>query len=115
MKSGRLRTFITAGLASAAMLGVGASPAFAVDGTVTGAVSKLDMTEATNLAFRVYLSGSPAMCGNANTWAYVEVSDTNYQGYVSFVMSAWMANKTLTIYSNRDASGYCQIIYITAQ
>ncbi len=36
----------------------------------------------------VYLSPAVSMCGNSNTWAYLDTTDTNYSTSVATVMMA---------------------------
>lgn len=90
-----------------------ASPAaLAWDGSVSGRIAQADVTSAGNLAFRVVLESSPAMCGNANAWAYVDTTDANYNAYVAVLLAAKAQNVLIHVYSNRDAQGYCKIGYV---
>lgn len=86
-------------------------PAMAWDGTVAGTISSIDVTGGTNQDFRVYF-GSQAVCGNATTWAYLNATDPNYATYVATVLMAKALGATVTVYTNRDAAGYCHIGYL---
>ena len=87
--------------------------AYSADGTVTGYIDRIDDTGGTNYAFRIRLEGDPPMCGNANKWAYVNESDSNYQTYVSTLLAAKMAGAQVNILSDQATSGYCNIIYMS--
>jgi hypothetical protein len=97
-----------------ALIGIGAvSSAWAWDGVVSGAtVTAIDVTDGTNLGFRIYLPATA--CGNAYNWAYLNTADSNYAVYVSVLLLAKTMGSTVTVYSNRDASGYCHIGYLGA-
>jgi len=86
------------------------------DGRVSGKVGNIDVTSGSNYGFRVTLVNGPALCGNDNKWAYLNDSDSNYQTYVSVLLAAKMADKNVTVYTNRETSsgnGYCHIGYIS--
>jgi hypothetical protein len=89
--------------------------ASAWDGTVSGKVFTIDVTGGTNYGFRVTLSGGPKLCGNDHAWAYLNDNDSNYNTYVSVLLAAKLADRTVTIYTNRKGgttNGYCHIGYI---
>lgn len=90
------------------------SPSYAWDGAVSGKIVGVDVTAGENYDLRVYLD-SGALCGNANTWAYVNRSNPNYEAYVSMVTYAFASGKNVTVYSTRDVNGYCQIGYFTVR
>jgi hypothetical protein len=83
------------------------------DGTVSMVLGRLDVdsSDGGNYVFRVYASG--AMCGNTNTWAYLNPTDTGYTTSVATLMMAKTAGLTVTIYSNQDSTGLCHIGYIS--
>ena len=85
------------------------------DGTVSGIVSKIDVTSGNNYGFRVYLEDSPKLCSNANAWAYINESDSNYQTYVAALLAAKMSQSKVTLYTNwvnGDPDDYCKIGYV---
>jgi hypothetical protein len=83
------------------------------DGVNTNTILKVDVAlDGNNYGFRVYLSGAPKLCGNGNDWAYVNIDDSNYNTVVASLMSAHMAGRRVTLYTNRNSSGYCQIGYM---
>ena len=87
--------------------------AFAWDGAVVGRIIGTDVTDGPNYAFRIDLQGAPALCGNANTWAFIDSTTPNYNAYVATILAAKAAGDTVTVYSNRDAgTGYCRIGYV---
>jgi hypothetical protein len=87
--------------------------AMAWDGTVAGTLGQIDVTAGTGLGFRVYMKTPVAMCGNANQWAYLNSTDSNYSVYVAALLMAKTQGSSVTIYSSLDSSAYCHIIYIT--
>lgn len=96
-----------------------AAPAMAAsyDSAVAGKIISVDVTDATNYAFRIALEGRPAMCGaGSDGWAYVNKSYDNYDAMVSTLTSIWLAGKSVTIYTKKLAgTTHCQIVYITAR
>jgi hypothetical protein len=93
-----------------------ASPmALAWDGAITGPVGQFDVTSGANYGFRVSLVAFPALCGNANNWAYLNSSESNYETYVAAIMLARAQGLEVTIYSDRDAQGYCHIGYLAVR
>lgn len=86
--------------------------ASAWDGRTVGKIRSVDVTGGNNYDYRITLVNSPALCGNSNSWAYINESDSNYQVYVSLLTAAYMANKQVTIYATVTAIGYCHIGYI---
>lgn len=78
-----------------------ASPlTYSWDGEVTGLIKQIDVTGGEDYGFRVQLEGGPSLCANAHTWAYLNASDSNYNAYVSVLLAARMAQKTVTIYTD---------------
>jgi hypothetical protein len=86
--------------------------AMAWDGVTTGTVGEIDVTTGTGYGFRITLKTPVAMCGNANQWAYLNSTDSNYSVYVAALMMAKAQGSTVTIYSWLDSSAYCHIGYI---
>lgn len=88
--------------------------AFAYDGTITGTISQIDVNNAygDEYAVRVYMGGA-ALCGNANTWAYVNSNDTNYSSFLAALLSAKAQGETLIVMSNQDSGGFCHIVYLS--
>ena len=80
------------------------------DGSVHAPIAEIDVTDGSNLGFRVYLL--TAMCGNANTWGYLNNTDSNYNVYVATLLMANAQGFSVTVYSNRDSNGLCHIGYI---
>jgi hypothetical protein len=86
------------------------------DGHVSGKIGSIDVTSGNNYDLRVTLVNGPKLCGNGNTWAYLNNSDSNYQTYVSVLLAAKMAEKNVTIYTSKETksgNGYCHIGYIS--
>lgn len=85
------------------------------DGIVTGNIASIDVTGGNNYGFRVALEGTPALCGNAHTWAFVNESDSNYQTFVAVLLAAKAAKQNVTLFTNKtgnEPDGYCHIGYI---
>jgi hypothetical protein len=85
------------------------APAWSWDGAVQGRIAAIELSRGGNYDFRVFLEGSPAMCGNANQWAYINESDANYKAHVAVLVAAQQSAKSVLIYTFRDSSGYCKI------
>lgn len=96
-------------------VGWGSLVAHAWDGTVNGTINSLESTGAGNYPFRVTMVGAPALCGNANTWAYLSDADRNYKVNVALLLSAKAQGRTVILYANQDTNSYCQIGYIAMQ
>ena len=86
-------------------------PTAAWDGSVTGKIVQVDVTDAGSLGFRVYVGSVGAHCAGGPGWAYLNEGDSNYKTYVAVLMMAKAQNSSVTIYSN-NAGGYCHIGYI---
>jgi hypothetical protein len=107
-----MKTFIGILLMGSALC---ASTSYAWDGAVTGTVAGFDVAPATNFAFRVYLNGVTDVCGGSYNVAYINAVDSNYNSYVAAVMFAKANGSIVTLYTNRDASGLCQIGYLSVR
>lgn len=99
-------------LTATVFLGFG-SGAGTWDGIITGNIGRVDVAAGDNYGFRVSLDPAVSMCGNANTWAYINESDSNYKVYVSTLLSASLADKQVTIHSTIGQGDYCQIGFLT--
>jgi hypothetical protein len=84
------------------------------DGNVAGKIAGIDVANAGNYAFRVTLVNSPLVCLNGSSWGYLDDTDPTYKVYIAVLLSAQARNATVTLFSNRDANGYCKIQYISA-
>lgn len=89
---------------------IAAAQSYAWDGVITGAITQIDITDGSNYGFRVWLA-SP-MCANANNWAYLNNTDSNYNTYAAALLSAKAQGAIVSVYSNQDANGYCHIQYL---
>ncbi|MDR6984480.1 hypothetical protein J2X32_003124 [Rheinheimera pacifica] len=83
------------------------------DGEVYGKLQSIDVTGGSNYGFRVTFEGAPPICGNANTWGFLNDTDSNYQTYVSVLLAAKAAKMNVTIFTVRDVNGYCHIGHIS--
>ncbi|WP_086932900.1 hypothetical protein [Agarilytica rhodophyticola] len=83
------------------------------DGSTRGEVVAIEVTAESNYAFRIHLKNAPALCGNANTWAFLNKSDSNYETYVSLLTAAKFAQAEVTVYTNQISNGFCKIGHIT--
>jgi hypothetical protein len=89
--------------------------AIAWDGIIEGQIQGIDVAPGENYGFRVSLKNSPQMCGNAHAWAYLNESDSNYKTFVSVLLAAKMAEKTVTIFTTKETNSgnnYCHIGYV---
>lgn len=85
------------------------------DGTVTGKIKEIHVTNGNNFGFRVVLEGSPKLCGNNSEWAYINESDSNYNTFISVLTAVKAAGQNVRLYTKQkdgDPDGYCQIGYI---
>ena len=85
-------------------------PSIAWDGVKSGKISGLDVTNAQNYGFRVYMDGTP-MCGTTENWAYINKSWDNYEAMVSLIASAYLSGKTVVVHTNR-VGPYCEIGHV---
>lgn len=95
------------------LAGIMGSSAFANawDGDYTGKIRLIDVYEGFN-PFRIFLDvNMSAVC--KSDYAYVSPSQTTYQSFVSVLLAAKMADKTVRVYTTKDADGYCRISYLT--
>ena len=100
------------------MLAVLPLGAKAWDGKTSGTIQSIDVTAGENFGFRLVLKNSPTLCGNSNTWAYINESDSNSKTLISVLLAAKLAEKPVTIFTFRETAsgkGYCHILYITLQ
>lgn len=82
------------------------------DGVVYGKVSGIDTAHGNNLDFRVYLDGTPTCGANTPHFAYINHDFDNYQATAALIMTAWATNRIVTLYTTKDANGYCKIGYV---
>ncbi|MCS4306768.1 hypothetical protein M2404_001093 [Rheinheimera pacifica] len=87
--------------------------AIAWDGEVYEKIQSIDVTGGGNYGFRVTLEGAPPICGNANTWGFLNDTDSNYQTYVSVLLAAKAAKMNVTIFTVRDVNGYCHVGHVS--
>jgi hypothetical protein len=106
-----MRLIKTIGVVAALCVG---SPALAWDGVVSGTITSIDVTGATNYAFRVGVGGyAGSYCGGVANFAYINATDDNYSAYVAALISAKVVSSMVDLYLVRDSNGYCQIGYIS--
>jgi hypothetical protein len=83
------------------------------DGVIVGKVSGIDAANGNNLDFRVFLDGAPACGANTPGFAYMNHSYDNYQATAALLMTAWTTNRTVTLFTTKDAGGWCKIGYVS--
>lgn len=105
---------------SAMLLGLIAAFTFAApanaqtwDGVVTGKVSRIDAANGNNLDFRVFLDGASACGANTPSFAYMNHDYDNYQATTALLMTAWTTNRTVKLFTIKDAGGWCKIGYVS--
>jgi len=81
------------------------------DGVHRSTITTIEVTHESNYAFRVHLSSTPKMCGNTNTWAYLNKGDSNYETYVSLLTAAKFAGREVTLYTIVANGNYCKIAH----
>ncbi len=83
------------------------------DGSQTGTVTQIDVTDGGNFGVRVYLSSGVVMCtGSTNYWGYLNSTDSNYSAYIATIMTAKATGARLTIFTT-NVNGFCHIGYVT--
>ncbi|MBF0299573.1 MAG: hypothetical protein HQK51_12685, partial [Oligoflexia bacterium] len=86
------------------------------DGVFTGKIGKIDVTEKSNLGFRVFPVGAGSLCGTGTeNWGYVHQDLVNYNVMVSTLQLAFAAQKEIGFHFTRlsKESPYCIIGYIS--
>lgn len=104
------KQFVTMLFVSLGLLSL-APNSYAWDGTVTGYINTIDVTDAENQGFRITFTQGEKFCGTS-TWAFINKSDSNYETYVSVLLAAKLSSKLLTIYTTKQSSGFCKIGYM---
>ena len=96
---------------------VWSAAAVAYDGVVSGQINLVEGSTTANggFPFVVTLKNSPALCNNTNTSAYLLSTDSNYRVNASVLLTAKSLGSTVTLSSNQDSSGDCQIMGFTIQ
>ncbi|MDD4915982.1 MAG: hypothetical protein PHW13_13205 [Methylococcales bacterium] len=91
--------------------------AFAYDGQVSGQIDLIEGSTTANggFPFVITLKNAPALCGNTNTSAYLLSTDSNFRVNASILLTAKSLGSTVTLSSNQDGSGYCQIMGFSIQ
>jgi hypothetical protein len=83
------------------------------DGVTTGRISSIAVTGAGNLPFRVYLDGSPLLCGPSGmAEGYLDDTDSNYKVYVAALMMAKAMGSTVTLHADVGSYNRCRIGYV---
>jgi hypothetical protein len=112
MKTGHNYSHKTAmNLMASLCLLASAIPAFA-DGSITGQIAALLTVGSAsgapgNYDFRVFLVGNPVIC-NGQSWAFLNVTDSNYNSIVANILSARASGAIITL-NWVPVSNYCQI------
>ncbi len=73
----------------------------------SGNITSVVNSSATNYAFRIYLSNDLVSC--SAHFAYMNVSDDNYQVKSSTLLAAFYTGKSIIITTDVDGSGFCRI------
>jgi hypothetical protein len=92
-----------------------ASSVFAWDGSGTGKVDTISVSNDVSYTFRVSLLPQSPLCGTTNTFAYLNDGETGYKTFVGTLMLAKALGSSVTLYTTRDASGYCHLGYVSTQ
>lgn len=88
--------------------------AFAWDGTKEGVPGVIEISQAGNYAFRVYMNGASKVCeASIAGFAYLEPGDDNYSTFVAAIFMAKAQGTSLVIYANLDGSGYCRLRHVS--
>jgi hypothetical protein len=116
MQSTRIKTRSAALMASMSIASFGA---FAWDGVIGGKIIRIDGVGGGggapgNFDARIYLENVSAACGsNTASWAYINSNDANYKGLLAMLLMAQASGKSVTLHTNKDTQGYCQIGFLT--
>jgi hypothetical protein len=87
--------------------------AFAWDGIKQGVPGTIEISQAGNYAFRVYVSGVPKICeASIAGFVYLEPGDDNYSTFVAAIFMAKAQGTSLAFYGNLEASGYCRLRHV---
>lgn len=80
--------------------------------TASGTISRIDVTDGTNLGFRVMLTGYPVLCSAGGNVAYLNETDSNYKVYVSTLLTAKTTGSNVVLYTENGSYGLCHIVYL---
>ena len=72
----------------------------------TAKILRVEMREGD---LRLLMEGIPTLCGNTNNWAYASRFKPNYDGFLSALLAAKMAEKSIILYASIDTSGLCEV------
>ena len=114
MKNGtRLICTHRIGLLLMMLSAVGLSAAAYADGLVSGQVAIVQTVGSGsgapgNYDFRVFPVGNPVIC-NGQNWAFVNVTDANYQAIVANILAARAMGAAVSLNWTQTSNGYCQI------
>jgi len=78
---------------------------------VSGTIVQAVLSGASNYAFRITITqnGTSPLAACKDGFAYINVSDDNYQAKVSAMLSAFMAGKPVGFTMIPDSNGFCQM------
>jgi hypothetical protein len=104
------------------MLAIVVTTAMAWDGTVSGKIAEIDGVGGAggapgNYDVRVHLQGQAVICPGAidTSWGYINIDDPNYKALLALLLIAQSSGETVTLYTNKSSSGYCQIGYVNVK
>ncbi len=61
------------------------------------------------------MEGQSTICTGATdpTFGFLNTTDPNYKALVAMILMAQAAGKSVTLYTIKSASGYCQIAFVS--
>lgn len=74
---------------------------------VAGKILRVEIREGD---MRILLEGTPVLCGTSGVnWSYASRFKPNYDSFLSVILAAQMAGKSISLYSAVDSSNLCEI------
>ncbi|GAA5785118.1 hypothetical protein [Chitiniphilus shinanonensis] len=84
------------------------------DSAASGKISQIDATTSGGYEIRISLENQPNICPSplAN-FVYLKSTAANFKATYATLLTAFINEKPVSLYSNKDSAGACELIYVT--